>query len=126
MMNDVLIGLAAVAVGDADAAALYLQQSYGFDVFTFSDAWLRLRDLADEGVVYQRGMVVGPLRCENDALWLRERGGVVVHVRRGDALAERMLTFKADVVLAHGDCLDEFCKKLDDMVVAMVNVEGAV
>ena len=47
------------------------------------DLWLTLatRKLASMG----HGMVVADVRFENEATWVREQGGVIVHVRRDNA-----------------------------------------
>jgi len=123
--NNLLIGLAGPAGCGKDSAATFLQQSFGFEVLSFSEAWLRLREVDVAYVSSRCGVVVDFVSFDSEAVWFRQRGGVVVHVSRDSVGGCSRVGFAAgDVRLANNGDLNEFYKKIDDMALAMI-VEAA-
>lgn len=56
------------------------------------ELWLRLAaenlaNLASENQDWHAGFVISDVRFENEAAWIRQRGGLVLHIRRPDAQA---------------------------------------
>lgn len=99
------------------------------DVWLFAaDAWLKR--ISDE---YYRqgerlyGAVFTDIRFENEAEWIRNKGGLVLHVERADApgveshVSEQGINLDTrDIKISNNGSIDELHKKLDDIVLALV------
>ena len=73
------------------------------------------------------GVVISDVRMANEAAFIRERGGLVLHVKRDAAAAVRSHSSEAgvavhpgDVVIPNNGTLDELYARVDDVVLAMV------
>lgn len=91
------------------------------------DLWVRLAQrqwqLAqrDDGFA---GMVITDVRMENEAAWIRDEGGVVIHVERAQRETVRehisevplAIDFKRDYRLRNDGTLDELYRRVDDLM----------
>jgi len=98
------------------------------------DIWIRMADVRyrayDEenqssfGGVFVEGMVIPDVRFENEAEWIRERGGFVVHLVRPDVIkvhahsSERGVAYVkgTDYVLMNVDTIDTLHERVDFMM----------
>ncbi|WAB92505.1 deoxynucleotide monophosphate kinase [Pseudomonas citronellolis] len=92
--------------------------------------WLMLADmnLANhlEASPQARGFVISDVRFDNEADWIRAKGGVVVHLRRPDATAVAAHSSESGVTLRDGDLfvandgdLEDLYRALDDVTLAL-------
>lgn len=67
------------------------------------DIWLQMA--AHVFKVNGPGMVVSDVRFENEAAWVREHGGLIIHIRRSSAPKVASHISEAGVAVAEGDAL---------------------
>jgi len=94
------------------------------------DAWLRRleREYFAQGAQLF-GVVVSDVRFDNEAEWVRRRGGLLIHLERGSApdvsahISESGVTrADSDIVLRNDGTIDELYEKLNDIVMAQLGV----
>lgn len=95
------------------------------------ELWLRLAaenlaNLANQNQDWLAGFVISDVRFDNEAEWIRQRGGVVVHIRRPDAQAvnphasEAGITRHArDMVVINDSDLDYLHAQLDHVITSL-------
>lgn len=72
------------------------------------ELWLRLAaenltHMADQSQEWSAGFVISDVRFENEAEWVRQRGGIVLHMRRPDAQAVNPHTSEYGIALHSSD-----------------------
>lgn len=95
-----------------------------------SDLWLLLAaqnlDSLANCLPGAAGFVISDLRFENEATWLRQRGGVVVHIQRPDAEAVRGHSSEAGIEIRDNDLVihneGELADFLRDIEHAMAHI----
>lgn len=67
-----------------------------------NDIWLLMaqRRLMQNGA----GMIISDVRFENEAAWVRECGGLIIHVHRGDKATVEAHESEAGIAVAPKDC----------------------
>jgi hypothetical protein len=69
------------------------------------------------------GMIISDVRFENEALWVRDLGGVIIHVQRDNAskvephASESGITFEeGDILLTNNGTLDELQQAVKEII----------
>lgn len=79
---------------------------------------------------YFNGMVVSDVRFENEADWVRERGGTIIHVTRSKAIAVRehkseqgIAPKDGDVIITNDNTLDDLYWQVDKLADALAKMQ---
>ena len=95
------------------------------------ELWLRLAaenlaNLASHHQDWHAGFVISDVRFENEAEWIRQRGGLVLHIRRPDAqsvnphASESGIALHAQDLVVNNDAdLDYLHAQLDHVITAL-------
>jgi hypothetical protein len=75
------------------------------------------------------GAVISDVRFRNEAMWIRNQGGLLIHIRREAAgkvrkhISERGVSIKpGDIVISNDSDIDEFWAKIDDAILAHIKM----
>lgn len=81
-----------------------------------TEEWLRSPDV--------RGVVISDVRFENEAAWLREKGGLLVHLRRAAAHSVEAHASEAGVAVEAGDPVVHNDGTIDELFVQLAGIMG--
>lgn len=101
------------------------------------DMWVTRADVEYQRILhnemltgYMNGMVVPDVRFENEAQWVRDNGGIIVHVTRSQAKPvnphsseEGIAPKDTDVIITNNDSLDDLYWQVDKMVEALALIK---
>lgn len=117
------------AIPGIDLSYREIAQRMGTDFFRNQidkDIWVKaLQRRMDRQTIHEARVVITDVRFENEAKWIRDHGGFIIHVDRQDAPPARTHSSEDGIAVAEGDyiidnngTIDTLYRQIDELMEA--------